>query len=139
MASLSPELRQLVETGPLAHLSTINQDGSPQVAVIWIGIDGDDLVTAHMSNQLKLRNMQRDPRVAISLEAPREPGVFLAPYATIRATAAIEGPTEEAWELLNRLTKVYMDPRAEFPAPRAAGSLVRYTIERVGGIGPWAS
>jgi PPOX class probable F420-dependent enzyme len=138
MATLNAELRQLVELGPLAHLSTINQDGSPQVAVVWIGIDGDDLVTAHMGNQLKLRNMQRDPRVAISLEAPREPGVFLAHYATIKATASIEGPTEEAWELLNRLTKVYMDPHADFPAPRAAGSLVRYTIEKIGGVGPWA-
>jgi PPOX class probable F420-dependent enzyme len=139
MATLSPELRRLVELGPLAHLSTINQDGSPQVAVVWIGIDGDDLVTGHLGNQLKLRNIQRDPRVAISLEAPREPGVFLAHYATIKATAAIEGPTEEAWELLNRLTKVYMAPAAEFPAPRAAGSVVRYTLEKVGGVGPWAA
>ena len=139
MPNISPELRQLVEAGPLAHLSTINADGSPQVSVIWLGIDGDDLVTAHMGNQLKLRNIARDPRVAISLEAPREPGVFLAHYAVIRATAAIEGPTEEAWELLDRLAKVYMAPDANFPAPRAAGSLVRYTIERVSGMGPWAA
>lgn len=138
MAHLSPELRELVETGPLAHLSTINADGSPQVSVVWLGIDGDDLVTGHMRRYLKLRNIERDPRVVLSFEAPREPGVFLSPYAVVRARASIEGPTEEAWELLDRLTKVYQDPSATFPAPRGPGYIVRYTVERVGGVGPWA-
>jgi PPOX class probable F420-dependent enzyme len=138
MASLPPELRRLIESGPLAHLSTTNADGSPQVSVIWIGLDGDDLVTAHMREQLKLRNIQRDPRVVLSLEGPREPGVFLAPYAVIRARAAIEGPSEDAWELLDRLAKVYVTPDTTFPAPRGEGWIVRYSVERVGGVGPWA-
>jgi PPOX class probable F420-dependent enzyme len=137
---LPTELRQLIEIGPLAHLSTINADGSPQVSVIWLGIDGEDLVTSHMSRkQLKLRNLERDPRVVLSLEAPREPGVFLAPHAVIKASATIEGPTEDAWELLDRLVKVYVAPDATFPAPRAAGYIARYTIEKVGGVGPWAA
>lgn len=136
---LSPELRQLVESGPLAHLSTVNADGSPQVSVIWLGLDGDDLVTAHMRRQqVKLRNIERDPRVVLSFDAPREPGVFLALHAVVRARAAIEGPTEAAWELLDRLAKVYMAPDAPFPAPRAAGYIVRYAVERVSGVGPWA-
>jgi PPOX class probable F420-dependent enzyme len=135
---LPPELRQLIEAGPLTHLTTINADGSPQVSVIWLGLDGDDLLTAHMNrSQLKLRNIARDPRVVLSFDAPREPGVFLAHHAVLRATGAIEGPTEAAWELLDRLMKVYVDPEKTFPAPRAAGYFVRYTIERVGGVGPW--
>ena len=138
MATLSPELRRLIESGALAHLSTINADGSPQVSVIWLGLDGDDLVSAHMRReQLKLRNMDRDPRVVLSLQAPRKPGEFLTQHAVIRARAAITGPSEDAWELLNRLAKVYMAPDAEFPAPRGAGYIVRYAVERVGGVGPW--
>jgi PPOX class probable F420-dependent enzyme len=138
MPSLPPELRQLIESGPLAHLSTINADGSPQVSVIWLGLDGDDLVTSHMRReQLKLRNIDRDPRVVLSFDAPREPGVFLAHHAVIRARATIEGPTEEAWELLDRLAKVYIAPDATFPAPRGAGYIVRYTVERISGAGPW--
>ena len=35
---LPPELRQLIESGPMVHLSTINPDGSPQVTVIWVGL-----------------------------------------------------------------------------------------------------
>jgi PPOX class probable F420-dependent enzyme len=136
----SPELRQVIEAGPLTHLSTTNADGSPQVSVVWLGLDGDDLVTAHMSRgYLKLRNIDRDPRVVLSFLAPHEPGVLLAPHAVLRATAAIEGPTEAAWELLDRLTKVYVAADATFPAPRAPGYIVRYTVERVGGVGPWAA
>ena len=138
MSSLPPELCQLIESGPLAHLSTINADGSPQVSVVWLGLDGEDLVTSHLGNQLKLRNIERDPRVVLSFDAPRTPGVFLAHHAVLQARATIEGPTEEAWELLNRLHKVYVDPDGEFPAPRGAGHIVRYTVERVGGVGPWA-
>jgi PPOX class probable F420-dependent enzyme len=139
MPSPSPELRQLVEAGPLAHLSTINADGSPQVSVIWLGLDGEDLVTAHMRReQLKLRNIARDPRVVLSFEGPREPGVLLAAYAVVRAHATIEGPTEEAWELRDRRATVYLGPGVTFPAPRGAGYVVRYAFERVGGVGPWA-
>jgi PPOX class probable F420-dependent enzyme len=139
MISLPAELRALVESGPLTHLSTINADGSPQVSVIWVGLDGDDLVSGHMQRGYrKLVNIDRDPRVVLSFLAPPEPGIFLAHYAVLRASASIEGPDEAAWELLDRLTKVYMGPDVGFPAPRGPGYTVRYRIERVSGVGPWA-
>jgi PPOX class probable F420-dependent enzyme len=138
MAGLPRELRDLIESGPLAHLSTINADGSPQVTVIWIGLDGDDIVSGHMSRYAKVRNVERDPRVVLSFEAPREPGVFLNPYAVLYARAVVE-PGDGAWDLLNRLTKVYMSPDTEFPAPKGPGFTIRYSVERIGGVGPWAS
>ena len=137
MTGLPGELRALIAAGPLTHLSTINADGSPQVTVVWLGLDGDDLVTGHMSRHLKLRNMERDPRVVLSFDAPRNPDVFLNEYAVIRATATVE-PSEHAWELLDRLTKVYMSPDTAFPAPKGPGFVVRYRVERIGGVGPWA-
>lgn len=136
----SEELRSLIASGPLAHLSTVNADGSPQVSVVWLGLDGtgDGLVTAHMRRtQLKLRNIDRDPRVVLSFDAPRAPGVFLAHHAVLKATATIEGPTEAAWEVLDRLAKVYLGPDVTLPAPRGAGYLVRYELQKVGGSGPW--
>ncbi|GGS34662.1 MULTISPECIES: PPOX class F420-dependent oxidoreductase [Actinokineospora] len=134
---MSPELRALIAAGPMAHLSTINPDGSPQVSVIWIGMDGDDLVSGHMSWYVKLRNIRRDPRVVLSFDAPRDPGVFLNEYAVVRARATVEA-RDDAWDLLDRLAKVYMAPDAEFPAPKGPGYVVRYRVERVGGVGPWA-
>ena len=137
MSGLPRELRDLIESGPMAHLSTINADGSPQVSVIWIGLDGDDLVSGHMARYVKLRNMERDPRVALSFDAPRVTGVFLNPCAVLRARAAA-APSDDAWNLLNRLAKVYVSPDAEFPAPKGPGYVVRYSVERIGGVGPWA-
>lgn len=137
MSELPRELRDLVASGPMAHLSTVNADGSPQVTVIWIGLDGNDLVSGHMSWRAKLGNIERDPRVVLSFSAPREPRVFLNPYAVLRARAAIE-PSDGAWDLLNRLAKVYVSPESEFPAARGPGYIVRYSIERIGGVGPWA-
>jgi PPOX class probable F420-dependent enzyme len=136
MSALPPELRHLIESGPMAHLSTINPDGSPQVSVMWIGLAGDDVVSAHLDWRVKLRNIDRDPRVVLSFDAPREPGVLLNPYAVLRARATIQ-PSDDAWDLLNRLAKVYMASDAEFPAPKRPGYIVRYSVERIGGVGPW--
>jgi PPOX class probable F420-dependent enzyme len=138
MSNLPRELRDLIESGPMAHLSTINADGSPQVTVIWIGLDGDDLVSAHMSRHVKLRNIERDSRVVLSFDAPRKPGVFMNPYAVLRARATVQ-PSDETWDLLNRLAKVYVSPDAQYPGAKGPGYIVRYSIERIGGVGPWTS
>ena len=138
MSALPRELRDLIAAGPMAHLSTINADGSPQVTVIWIGLDGDDLVSGHMALHVKLRNIARDPRVVLSFDAPRVRGVFLNEYAVLRARATVQR-SDDTWNLLNRLVKVYMSPDAEFPAPKGPGFIVRYSVERIGGVGPWAS
>ncbi|MGA2824553.1 MAG: PPOX class F420-dependent oxidoreductase [Streptosporangiaceae bacterium] len=137
MSGLPRELRDLVESGPMAHLSTINADGSPQVSVIWVGLDGDDLVSGHMGRYAKLRNIERDSRVILSFDAPRAPGVFMNPYAVLRARATVE-PSDDAWNLLNRLAKIYVAPDTEFPAPKGPGYVVRYSVEHIGGVGPWA-
>jgi len=137
MNGLPHELRDLIGSGPMAHLSTINADGSPQVTVVWIGLEGDDLVSGHMGWRAKLGNMQRDPRVVLSFDAPREPGAFLNPYVVLRAHATIE-PSDGAWDLLDRLAKVYMSPDTEFPAPRGPAYIVRYSVQGIGGVGPWA-
>ena len=138
MSGLPSELRQLIETGPLAHLSTINADGSPQVTVIWIGLDGEDVISGHMGRYLKVRNVERDPRVVLSFEAPRDREAFLNPYAVLRARATVE-EGQGAWELLDRLAKVYLSPVSEFPSPRGPGYILRYAVEHIGGVGPWAS
>jgi PPOX class probable F420-dependent enzyme len=137
MTKLPPELRDLIDSGPMAHLTTINADGSPQVTVIWIGFLGDDLVSAHMSHYKKLRNIERDPRVVLSFDAPRVPAVVMNPYAVIKARAAVH-PADDAWDLLNRLTKIYLSPDDTFPAPKGPGYIVRYSVEHIGGVGRWA-
>jgi hypothetical protein len=32
-----------------------------------------------------------------------------------------------------------MQPDSEFPAPKGPGYITRYTVERIGGVGPWSA
>jgi PPOX class probable F420-dependent enzyme len=142
MTTIPQSLRELIAGGPLAHLVTLEPDGRPQVTVIWIGLDGDEIVSGHMNLSRKLRNVQRDPRVSISFEAPRTPGTVLAEHAVLRGHARVtEGG---AHDLLTRLGKVYVGGDFAFPTPEdlpsdgSAGYVLRTSIERITGVGPWA-
>lgn len=94
------------------------------------------MVSGHLHKRRKVRNIERDPRVVLSFDAPRDPSVFLNEYAVLTARATVH-ESDEAWDLLDRLAKVYLDPPADFPAPHTPGYIIRYAIERVGGVGPW--
>ena len=64
---LTDEARALIGDGANATLVTLNADGSPQVSVVWVELQGDELVSAHLADYKKLRNMRRDPRVAVTI------------------------------------------------------------------------
>ena len=40
-------VREVIEKGTLAHLTTLNPNGSPQVTVVWVGIEGEEFVMGH--------------------------------------------------------------------------------------------
>jgi PPOX class probable F420-dependent enzyme len=137
---LNDAARDLIGKGANATLVTVNPDGSPQVSLVWVALqstaDGDELVTAHLAEHQKVRNVRRDPRVAVTIVAPEGPGQGMRPYLSVKGTARIvEGG---APELLRELNPVLGDPNAEFPPSGApAGVLTRISIDKVGGIGPW--
>lgn len=138
MDALLESVRDLVESGPLAHLVTINADGSPQVTVVWIGIEDDQIVSGHLFRHRKVRNVLRDPRVALSLEAPGANAIGMRNYAVVYGRARItEGG---APELLQRLARTYVGPDAVFPPmpDPPPGFVTRIRVERVAGQGPWA-
>jgi PPOX class probable F420-dependent enzyme len=130
--------RALLEGPALAHLVTVNPDGSPQVSIIWVGVDGDEIVAAHMAERRKVRNIRRDPRVAISVEANTLNERGLVEYLVIHGRAQItEGG---AAEILRQLARVYLGPTVKFPPTDdpPAGFVTHITVERIGGVGQWA-
>ena len=130
-------IRLLIESGCPAHMVTLNKDGSPQVTVVWIGVDGDDVVSGHLMENRKVRNLRRDPRVAISLEAQTKSAMGLTEYAVLYGTARIEEGGAAA--LLQRLAYVYMGPGVKFPPmpDPPAGFTTRIRVDRIEGVGPW--
>jgi PPOX class probable F420-dependent enzyme len=131
--------RALLESDALAHLVTLNRDGSPQISCVWVGIDGDELVTAHLREQQKLRNVRRDPRVALSVEGTIVQPPGLKQYLVVHGRARIEDGG--APELLQRLAYVYLGSDVKFPPmdDPPPGHVMRITVERLGGVGPWAA
>ena len=139
MAGLPEAARELIESGALGHLVTLGPDGSPQVTCIWVGLDGDKLVSGHLAaSQRKLQNVRRDPRVTLSFEGTRVHPPGMKEYLVVHGRARIE--EGGAPELLQRLAHVHLGPDVKFPPmdDPPPGFTMRVTVERVGGVGPWA-
>jgi PPOX class probable F420-dependent enzyme len=138
MSSIPESARGLLESAALAHLVTLEADGRPQVSIVWVGLDGDEIVAAHLPEHRKIRNMRRDPRVALSVEADSHNAIGLKEYLVVHGRARItEGG---AAELLQRLARIYLGPDVKFPPmdDPPPGYVTHITVERLGGVGPWA-
>ncbi|MGH9230380.1 MAG: PPOX class F420-dependent oxidoreductase [Acidimicrobiales bacterium] len=139
MPVLTPEACDVLTAGGLAHLVTINADGSPQVSIVWVGLDRDEIVSGHLGARQKLRNVERDPRVALSLETGHRNAMGLDEYLVVRGTARVtEGG---APELLQRLAHVYLGSGTRFPPvdDPPPGYVLRIRPESIGGVGPWST
>ena len=139
MSVLTPEARELLESDALIHLVTLNPDGSPQVSGVWAGLDGDEIVSGHMDVRKKLENVKRDPRIALSVEAPTKNRIGLKEYLVVHGKGRVE--VGGAAQLLQRLAHTYLGPDEVFPPGEHSaddGYILRITPERLGGVGPWA-
>ena len=133
------EIKNLIQSGCHAHLVTLNPDGSPQVTLVWIGLDGDEVVAAHLPRNQKVRNIERDPRVAISLEASTKSTMGLTEYAVLYGKAHIQ--EGGAPELLQKLAYIYIGQGVKFPPMDnpPPGYVTRIRVDRIDGVGPWTS
>jgi PPOX class probable F420-dependent enzyme len=135
---LTDEVRRILDSGRLAHLVTLNRDGSPQMTAVWVGLDGNEIVSAHLEFRQKLRNVRRDPRLALSVETGGRSDIGLDHYLVIHGRGRIsEGG---APELLQKLARTYLGEDAVFPPfdNPPPGYILHISPERVAGAGPWA-
>lgn len=133
-------LRELLATGPLATVVTLDPDGTPHLTLAWAGFDGDEIVMATFFNldQRKLENVRRDPRVVLSFIAKEYSGRGLWPYAVVqgRVDRITEGG---ALAVMDRLAEFYIGPGQRYPMRDAPDGVVLHVkIDRVYGQGPWA-
>ena len=129
--------RALLESDAVAGVVTIDDDGGPQVTAAWVGLDGDEVVFATLPEQRKLRNMRRDPRVAIFVPSRTANAWGLLEYLVVYGRARVTDGG--APEMLQHLAHTYLGPDVVFPATPdpPPGWVTRVTPERVGGVGPW--
>ena len=132
---LPEAVRSFIATGPLAHVVTLDPDGTPHVSMAWVGLDGDELVIGTLFDQRKLRNLRLDPRIALSFVTGPRNAIGLDEYIVLNGNARVtEGG---AAALLAALARTYLGPDVVFPPipDPPPGFVIRIAVERVSGLG----
>jgi predicted pyridoxine 5'-phosphate oxidase superfamily flavin-nucleotide-binding protein len=75
--------RELSQSDAVAHVVTLDADGGPQVTAAWVGIEGVEIVSAMLPDQRKLRNLRRDPRIALSVPSTTRNECGLLEYLVV--------------------------------------------------------
>lgn len=137
MASLSAPAEALLGSDAVAHVWTRNKDGSPQVSVVWVIVEGDEIVFGCNRFSQKARNLRLDPSIVLSIEDDVRNGHGFQRHLVIRGKARLSnGPDPK---LMDRLAAKYTDasrhPLALRDSPDSC--VVRVTVERLSGVGPW--
>jgi PPOX class probable F420-dependent enzyme len=125
--SLSDATVALVDGKNYAILATINPDGSPQTSVLWVGRDGNDLLFSTVAGRVKHRNMERDPRVSVTVLDSADPEVYVELRGRVSMTPDVGRAldTQLSWKYDGR------DPGEDRPG--AVRVVVRMVVEKVTG------
>ena len=110
----------LLASTALAHVATIGPDGALQTSPVWFNWDGARLLLALVPERQKLRNLRRDPHVAVSMIDPANPFRYLE----IRGRATFESDPDSS--VVTRLVRKYT---GSDELPGAKGERVIVAIE----------
>jgi PPOX class probable F420-dependent enzyme len=125
--ALSAAVRALIDGPNFATVATLDPDGGPQTSVVWIGLDDDALVFSATEDRRKVRNLRRDPRLAVSITDAANP----YRHTQLRGTVTLIPDPDKT--LPKTLSHKYLgeDPPPE--GPEAERVIVRLQVEKVAG------
>jgi PPOX class probable F420-dependent enzyme len=103
MIELSGLVRALFEGPNYAHLATLLPDGGPHSVPLWVDLEGRYITFLTDPASRKARNLERDPRVAVSVTDRAQP--FTMAQVRGRVTRRVEGV--EAWSIIDRISNKY--------------------------------
>lgn len=131
MASIPSNFQDLFRKPAFASLATLNADGSPQVTPVWCDFDGTHVLVNTARGRVKDRNLQREPRVALSLPDPDNPYRYLGIQGRV-----VEMSEKGASAHIDKMAKKYLGKdKYPFSAPGEVRVLVKIAPERVHAIG----
>lgn len=123
---LDPKIRALFEGPNFAHVASSMSDGSPHVTPVWIGVDGDRVSFCKEESSVAVRNLRRDPRVAISINNVEDP----YEEAHVRGTVVQFRGSDAAATWLNDTAILYTG--SPFSKPPPDGRLLVVEIQHAG-------
>jgi PPOX class probable F420-dependent enzyme len=103
MTELSAEVRPFFERPNYAHVATLLPDGAPHSVPVWIGLEGEQIAFLTGPRSRKARNLEHDPRVAISVTDHEQP--FAMAQVRGRVGERLEG--DQAWTVIDRISEKY--------------------------------
>jgi PPOX class probable F420-dependent enzyme len=104
MATQVPEkYADLFKKKAFANLSTLMQDGSPQVTPVWVDYDGKHVRVNSALGRVKDKNIRRDPRVSLAIQDPENP----YRYVEVRGKV-VEITQNGADDHINSLSQKYL-------------------------------
>lgn len=122
---LSDHVKGLIDAKPYVTLATVNKDGGPQLSVVWISYDGDDLLVSTTVGRQKERNLRREPKASVLVPDPGNP----YDYAEIRGRVTI---TEEGGRaLIDALSEKYRGRPYDAEPAGTVRVVLRLTPERI--------
>jgi PPOX class probable F420-dependent enzyme len=125
---LTDEQAQLLVEPNFATVGTLNADGSPQLSIVWIDWDGQDVLFNTAAGRAKPRNLARDPRVSV-LVADRADG-----YRWVAVRGSARMTSDGADDHIDRLARKYTGNGWQ-RKPAEQRLLVRVRPERVSAYG----
>lgn len=137
MATIPAPAQALLGSDAVAHVWTFNDDGTPQVSVVWVVVQGDEVLFGTAGSSRKAKNLARDPRIVLSIEDEERNERGFQRHLVVHGRATLEHGPDAA--LMDRLAMKYLGLRRHPLALRDSPTMVvvRVAVERVSGVGPW--
>ncbi len=101
MASIPESGQALLDGAEFATVATIQPDGQPQLSLVWVARDGDDVLFSTVVGRQKHRNLMRDPRATVLVYSSANP------YAYVEVRGTVTMSEEGAIELIDHLARKY--------------------------------
>jgi PPOX class probable F420-dependent enzyme len=117
----------LKEKKAFANLATLNPDGSPQVTPVWVDFDGSHVLVNTAKGRVKTKNLEREPRVALSIADPENP------YRYLGIQGRVTGMTESGADAhIDKMAKKYMG-KDKYPlrAPGEVRVIVKIAPDKI--------
>ena len=95
-AALGPAERALIDGAEFATLATIGDDGSPQLSVVWVMLDGADILVSSLEGRRKTINLRKRPAASLSIYYRADPYHYLTVRGRVRVDPDPEGALIQA-------------------------------------------
>jgi len=122
---LSDKAKALFDAPSFVTVATIQPDGSPQLSVVWVKRDGDDILFSTLEGRRKHLNLVKDPRVTLLVNPPE------APYSYLEVRGEATFSTATGRELIDELSQKYTGADYAVEDPAAVRVIVRVTPRKV--------